>query len=153
MHASAKKLRQEKRKIDSLPSRRMNPLGLSRPRHSAPAGSVADLKIVGDPIDAAEEAGLRHVSDNQPGYTRRLKGDDFEYFDTEGKLIRDEQRLLRVKRLAIPPAYTSVSICPSPNGYIQATGARCPWAQAIPLSRALARGAGRKQMRSHGRFR
>ena len=27
-----------------------------------------------------------------------------------------------VERLAIPPAYTSVSICPSPNGHIQATG-------------------------------
>ncbi len=73
MHASAKKLRQEKRKIDSLASRRVNPRGLSRPRRSAPAGSVADLKIVGDPIDAAEEAGLRYVSDNQPGYTRRAK--------------------------------------------------------------------------------
>jgi DNA topoisomerase-1 len=65
---------------------------------------------------------LRYVSDDQPGYTRRVKGDDFDYFDTEGKLIRDEQRLLRVKRLAIPPAYTSVWICPSPNGHIQATG-------------------------------
>jgi DNA topoisomerase-1 len=53
---------------------------------------------------------LRYVSDNQPGYTRRLKGGDFDYFDTEGKLIRDEQRLLRIKRLAIPPAYISVWI-------------------------------------------
>ena len=67
MHASAKKLRQEKRKIHSLAARRVNPRGLSRPRRSAPADSVADLKIVGDPIDAAEEAGLRYVSDNQPG--------------------------------------------------------------------------------------
>jgi DNA topoisomerase I len=122
MHASAKKLRQEKRKTDSLASRRVNPRGLSRPRRSAPAGSVADLKIVGDSIDAAEEAGLRYVRDDEPGYTRRAKDDDFEYFDAEGKLIRDEQRLLRVKRLAIPPAYTSVWICPSPNGHIQATG-------------------------------
>jgi DNA topoisomerase I len=138
MHASAKKLRQEKRKIDSLASRRVNPRGLSRPRRSAPTGSAADLKIVSDPIDAAEEAGLRYVSDNQPGYTRRLKGDDFDYFDTEGKLIRDEQRLLRIKRLAIPPAYTSVWICPSPNGHIQATGRDA---------------RGRKQYRYHERWR
>src|ERR1700688_930674 len=138
MHASAKKLRQEKRKIDSLASRRVNPRGLSRPRRSPPAGSVADLKIVAAPIDAAEEAGLRYVSDNQPGYTRRLKGDDFDYFDTEGKLIRDEQRLLRIKRLAIPPAYTSVWICPSPNGHIQATGRDA---------------RGRKQYRYHERWR
>jgi DNA topoisomerase I len=138
MHASAKKLRQEKRKIDSLASRHVNPRGLSRPRRSAPAGSVADLKIVSDPIDAAEEAGLHYVSDNQPGYRRRLKGDDFDYFDTEGKLIRDEQRLLRIKRLAIPPAYTSVWICPSPNGHIQATGRDA---------------RGRKQYRYHERWR
>ncbi len=138
MHASAKKLHQKKRKIDSLASRRVNPRGLSRPRRSAPAGSVAGLKIVSDPIDAAEEAGLRYVSDEQPGYTRRVKGDDFDYFDTEGKLIRDEQRLLRVKRLAIPPAYTSVWICPSPNGHIQATGRDA---------------RGRKQYRYHERWR
>lgn len=122
MRSCVKKLRQEKRKIDSLASRRANPRGLSRPRRSVPAGSVADLKIVSDPIDAAEEAGLRYVSDHQSGYTRKAKDDDFDYFDTEGKLIRDEQRLLRIKRLAIPPAWTDVWISPSANGHIQATG-------------------------------
>src|SRR6266567_3101637 len=75
-----------------------------------------------DPVDAAEEAGLRHVSDDRPGYRRKANGDHFEYLDTEGKRIRDEQRLLRIKRLAIPPAWTDVWICPSPNGHIQATG-------------------------------
>lgn len=99
---------------------------------------VANLKIVTDPAEVAEEAGLRYVSDDQPGYTRQAKNGDFEYFDTEGKPIQDEQRLLRIKRLAIPPAYTQVWICPSPNGHIQATGrdARC-----------------RKQYRYHERWR
>ena len=83
---------------------------------------VSDLKVVTDPVEAAEEAGLRYVSDDRPGYTRRSKGDGFEYLDLERKLIRDEQRLLRIKRLAIPPAYTDVWICPVPNGHIQATG-------------------------------
>ena len=83
---------------------------------------AAALKTLTDPAEAAEEAGLRYVSDEQPGYTRKAKGDDFEYFDTDGKPIRDEQRLLRIKRLAIPPAYTDVWICPSSNGHIQATG-------------------------------
>jgi DNA topoisomerase I len=82
----------------------------------------ADSKVILDSIEAAEEAGLRYVSDDQSGYTRKAKGDGFEYFDTEGKPIRDEQRLLRIRRLAIPPAYTDVWICPSPNGHIQATG-------------------------------
>src|SRR5205085_5286974 len=34
----------------------------------------------------------------------------------------DEQRLLRLNRLAIPPAWTDVWVSPSPNGHIQATG-------------------------------
>jgi DNA topoisomerase I len=78
--------------------------------------------IAADPVEAAEEAGLRYISDDRPGYTRKAKGDDFEFFDTEGKPIRDEQRILRIQRLGIPPAWTKVWICPSGNCHIQATG-------------------------------
>src|SRR5436305_5590803 len=73
-------------------------------------------------VAAAEEAGLQYVSDEKPGYRRRLNGKDFKYLDTEGKRIRDEQRVLRIKRLAIPPAWTNVWICPLPTGHLQATG-------------------------------
>src|SRR5437763_15612197 len=73
-------------------------------------------------VAAAEEAGLQYVSDEKPGYRRRLNDKDFKYLDTEGKRIRGEQRVLRIKRLAIPPAWTDVWICPSPTGHIQATG-------------------------------
>src|SRR6059058_5145320 len=72
--------------------------------------------------EAAEEAGLHYISDDRPGYTRRGNNGEFEYLDTQGKRIRDEQRLLRIKRLAIPPAWTDVWICPSASGHIQATG-------------------------------
>ena len=75
-----------------------------------------------DSLEAAEEAGLRYVNDDQPGFSRQSKGDEFEYLDTKGKPIRDEHRLLRIKRLAIPPAWRDIWICPSPNGHIQATG-------------------------------
>jgi len=85
-------------------------------------GNGNGAKVVAEAMDAAEEAGLRYVSDDQPGYTRKAKGDDFDYFDTEGKLIRDEQRLLRIKRLAIPPAWADVWISPTANGHVQATG-------------------------------
>ncbi|MGE5209059.1 MAG: DNA topoisomerase IB [Alphaproteobacteria bacterium] len=91
-----------------------------------------------DPVAAAEEAGLRYVSDVRPGYARKPRGKRFDYFDTDGKLIRDEQRLLRIKRLAIPPAWTDVWICPSRNGHIQATGRDA---------------RGRKQYRYHERWR
>src|SRR2546428_12868490 len=103
-----------------------------------PKKNGAAPEPVAEAIEAAEEAGLRYVSDEQPGYTRNAKGDDFEYFDTEGKPIRDEQRLLRIKRLAIPPAWMDVWICPSPNGHIQATGRDA---------------RGRKQYRYHERWR
>ena len=109
----AKKVRAEKKKID-------------------------EIEVAPDPVEVAEEAGLRYVSDDQPGYTRKRKGEDFEYFDTEGKRIRDETRLLRLKRLAVPPAYTDVWICPSANGHIQATGRDA---------------RGRKQYRYHERWR
>lgn len=95
-------------------------------------------EVVTDTVEAAEEAGLRYVSDDRPGYTRKAKGDDFEYFDLEGKPIKDEQRLLRIKRLAIPPAYTDVWICPIANGHLQATGRDA---------------RGRKQYRYHERWR
>jgi len=99
---------------------------------------VAEIEVAQDAAEVAEDAGLRYVSDEQPGYTRKAKGDDFEYFDADGKPIRDETRLLRIRRIAIPPAYKDVWICPSPNGHIQAT----------------ARDArGRKQYRYHERWR
>src|SRR5256714_10386158 len=95
-------------------------------------------QITNDPVEVAEEAGLRYVSDEQPGYTRKRKGKSFQYFDTAGKLIRDETRLLRIRRLAIPPAYRQVWICPLSNGHIQAIGRD---------------DRGRKQYRYHERWR
>lgn len=99
---------------------------------------MAEPDLVTDPAEAAEEAGLRYVSDEQPGYTRRKKGDDFEYFDTKGEPITDETRVLRIRRLAIPPAYQDVWICPTANGHLQATGRDA---------------RGRKQYRYHEKWR
>ncbi len=82
----------------------------------------ADTTVLAESVEAAEEAGLRYVSDEQPGFSRQRKGEEFEYLDQKGKPIRDEQRLLRIKRVAIPPAWNDVWICPSVNGHIQATG-------------------------------
>ena len=75
-----------------------------------------------DPVIVAKAAGLRYVSDDRPGYTRKTNGEGFNWFDVDGQQIRDEQRLLRLKRLAIPPAWTNVWIGPDANGDIQAVG-------------------------------
>ena len=85
-------------------------------------GKALEATLANEPAEAAEEAGLQYVSDDRPGYTRRANNGDFEYLDTQGQKIRDEQRVLRIKRLAIPPAWTDVWICPSSKGHIQATG-------------------------------
>src|SRR6266480_4121863 len=81
-----------------------------------------EAAFAAESAETAEEAGLHYVSDDRPGYARRARNGEFEYLDTQGKRIRDEQRLLRIRRLAIPPAWTDVWICPSPTGHIQATG-------------------------------
>src|SRR5437588_11540446 len=95
---------------------------MGRPGTNSRNGKIIEAGLATDSVEAAEEAGLQYVSDDRPGYARRAKNGEFEYLDTQGKTIRDEQRLLRIKRLAIPPAWTDVWICPSPTGHIQATG-------------------------------
>lgn len=66
--------------------------------------------------------GLRWVSDAAPGFARRASGDGFEYFDVDGRPLRDEAALARIAKLAIPPAYREVWICPHADGHLQATG-------------------------------
>ncbi|MGY1620071.1 DNA topoisomerase IB [Geodermatophilus sp. SYSU D00691] len=80
---------------------------------------------------------LRRSDVHGPGWRRRRAGKGFAYYDEDGALIKDE-RLDRVRALAIPPAWRDVWICPWPNGHIQATGFDA---------------AGRKQYRYHDRWR
>lgn len=75
-----------------------------------------------DPPTAARIAGLRYVSDEQPGISRRRAGKGFAYLDPAGQRIRDGAMLKRIKALAVPPAYQQVWICPDPRGHLQATG-------------------------------
>jgi DNA topoisomerase-1 len=65
---------------------------------------------------------LRFTRDSQPGFSRRLRGGHFIYFDTRGRRITDARVVQRIRKLAIPPAYESVWICPHANGHLQATG-------------------------------
>ncbi len=75
-----------------------------------------------DPEDSAEEAGLRYVSDEMPGIRRRRAGRGWSYLDADGNRVTDPARLAWFKRLAIPPAWTDVWICPIKRGHLQATG-------------------------------
>ncbi len=82
--------------------------------------------------------GLRHSSDDRPGLTRRRSGKGFTYRDVDGATVRADEVLDRIRRLAVPPAWTDVWICPWPNGHLQATGRDA---------------RGRKQYRYHARYR
>src|SRR5688572_10515324 len=75
-----------------------------------------------DNVRAARDAGLVYVSDESPGITRKKSGNGFTYVDAAGKAITDDETLLRIRQLAIPPAYKDVWICPTPRGHIQAVG-------------------------------
>jgi DNA topoisomerase-1 len=76
-----------------------------------------------DPLASARKAGLRHVDpDAIPGITRTRRGRAFAYVDARGKAVRDAKTLERIRKLAIPPAWREVWICPAANGHIQAHG-------------------------------
>lgn len=80
---------------------------------------------VPDPAEAlatAREAGLRYVTDTMAGLTRVGSGRSVRFRDPSGRFLTDRGTLARIKRLAIPPAWTEVWVCPLPNGHIQATG-------------------------------
>ncbi len=72
--------------------------------------------------ESAEEAGLRFVTDDSAGITRRRSGKLFAYDLPSGREAQDERTLNRIRALAIPPAWTDVWICPRADGHIQATG-------------------------------
>src|SRR5678815_1205538 len=91
--------------------------------------------------------GLVYVSDQSRGIRRvrqaRRSGrkkapPKFDYVGPGGRPIRDPRTLARIAKLAIPPAYEDVWICPNPRGHLQATGRDS---------------RGRKQYRYHPRFR
>ncbi|MGZ5848652.1 MAG: DNA topoisomerase IB, partial [Ramlibacter sp.] len=97
-----------------------------------------DATAAVDPEEAARSAGLRYVSDDQPGITRQALDDGFAYRKPNGSPVTDDRTLERIRKLAIPPAWTEVWICNSADGHLQATGRDA---------------RGRKQYRYHPRFR
>jgi DNA topoisomerase-1 len=64
---------------------------------------------------------LTYITDKQPGIIRKKIGETFRYL-MNGKVIKDQNILLRIKKLVIPPAWQRVWISPLENGHLQATG-------------------------------
>jgi DNA topoisomerase-1 len=84
------------------------------------AAPILQLAL-GMPVLAA--AGLRRVEPgSSPAWTRRKVGKGFVYLDEHGRRIARASVIDRIRKLAIPPAWVDVWICPDPMGHIQATG-------------------------------
>ena len=56
------------------------------------------------------------------GWSRRGRKGAFRYYDSGGKRITDERKLVRIEALAIPPAWKNVCISPRATAKLQATG-------------------------------
>lgn len=69
-----------------------------------------------------EETSLTYFSDSVPGISRINKKNGFIFLDKNGKAIKDQKILDRIKKLALPPAWSDVWIAPTPNAHLQATG-------------------------------
>lgn len=111
-------------------------------RKSAKSGGRArrasTSKEHSSPQSDAAPACLVYVCDELPGIRRVRRGDSFSYRLPDGTPLRDKAQVDRIRKLAIPPAYTDVWICPKPNGHLQATGRDA---------------RGRKQYRYHSEWR
>ena len=91
-------------------------------------------------VDAKELAatGLVYVTDAAVGIRRRRAGKGFVYVDADNARVAAPATLERIRKLAIPPAYSDVWICANPRGHLQATGRDA---------------RGRKQYRYHPKWR
>lgn len=67
-------------------------------------------------------SGLRHVSDDEPGLSRRRRGRGFSYVQADGTVVSDPDLRARIAAIAVPPAWRDVWICADADGHIQATG-------------------------------
>jgi DNA topoisomerase-1 len=78
---------------------------------------VADERLV----EASVAAGLRYVTDREPGLRRIRCGRGFRYVDASGAPASG-RAVERARALVIPPAWTDVWICADADGHLQATG-------------------------------
>jgi DNA topoisomerase-1 len=94
--------------------------------------------LLADGTEAARHAQLNYVECEAAGIQRIRHGRGFVYRLPSGAARLPARTLERIRALAIPPAWTSVWICPDEKGHLQATGRDA---------------RGRKQYRYHARWR
>ncbi|MHA7268701.1 DNA topoisomerase IB [Arthrobacter sp. HLT1-20] len=65
---------------------------------------------------------LRHVEPGRGGIIRRRAGQGFSYWSANGRAIKSERMLVRIRDLAVPPAWSEVWIASQNDAHILATG-------------------------------
>src|SRR5262249_52715123 len=113
--------------------------GEARPaRAGARRDGLSMAAAISPGLAVAPRASLVYATDADLCIVRRRRGRHFAYYNGSGTPIRDAETLVRIRSLAIPPAYTDVRICRLPVGHLQAVGRDA---------------RGRKQYRYHPDFR
>jgi DNA topoisomerase I len=70
----------------------------------------------------AAVAGLTRSDPHGAGFIRQRSAEGFDYYDSSGQRITEDQTLERIGAISIPPAWKDVWISPDPRGHIHATG-------------------------------
>ena len=95
---------------------------VDRDEHKGPGPKYGSRENA-TPAQLARRAGLVYVHDRSPGIRRRRsRKNGFTYvIGRTGRPI-SEKNLIRIRALAVPPAYRDVWICSNPRGHLQASG-------------------------------
>ena len=64
---------------------------------------------------------IHYITDTKLKWQRKGRGTGFEYLDEDGASL-SEQEIVRIKTLAIPPAWAEVRVSPDEKSHIQAVG-------------------------------
>lgn len=85
--------------------------------------SAQDIQVLYKDVRACAEAvGLVYIEEEKTGLTRQKSGRGFRFLNRRGKIIMQAEVKERLARLAVPPAWQDVWLCPSEKGHILATG-------------------------------
>ena len=83
---------------------------------------VQPLVSTKPPERLLRQLGLRYVNVTELTISRRRRGAGFIFVNGNGRALRDERILYRLKRLAVPPAYENVLYAADPHAHLQAIG-------------------------------
>jgi DNA topoisomerase-1 len=72
--------------------------------------------------ELARRLGLKIVRPEALTLARKRHGEGFSYVDAKGHAIKDKRLLMRLKKLAVPPAYENVMYAADSHAHLQAIG-------------------------------